>query len=194
MHSSAALSLLVFLLLWQSQLEFVRVRREASRHRHRRHPSRRGLALRLNACLAFLDNHEQKASASRSRTSLLNTVTMLRRRVVSQYRSTIARRELDAPPRNSHQSVGVGLVHTAEMYTGKFNHVFCRYLNIAECLPSPLRKAHGLYRYVCSVSNRLPITLLPSCISSPRLQKTNVCSLFISCKLYLLIHHRLDST
>ena len=34
----------------------------------------------------------------------------------------------------------VCLVHTAVVYTGK--HV-CRYLYIAECFPSPLRKAHG---------------------------------------------------
>ena len=54
--------------------------------------------------------------------------------------STIASREQDAPPPNNHQKVVVCLVHTAVMYTGKN---VCRYLYIAECLPSTLRKAHG---------------------------------------------------
>ena len=43
MHSSAVLSLLFFFIV-KPQLELVRVWRETSRHRHRRHPSRRGLA------------------------------------------------------------------------------------------------------------------------------------------------------
>ena len=65
--------------------------------------------------------------------------------MVCQYSSTrydIARREHDAPPPNSHQEAVVCLVYTAVMYTGK--HVVCRYLSvyIAECPPSPLRKAH----------------------------------------------------
>ena len=57
-------------------------------------------------------------------------------RVVCQDSSTIARREQDAPPPNSH--------HTAVIYTGK--HV-CRYLYIAECLPSPLRKTHMVQQF-----------------------------------------------
>ena len=43
MHSSAVLSLFGFFFV-KLQLELVRVRRGTSRHRHRRHPSRRGLA------------------------------------------------------------------------------------------------------------------------------------------------------
>ena len=69
MHSSAVLSLLVLFFV-KSQLESVRVWRETSRHRHRRHPSWRGLALRLNVCFSSLESQEQKARASRSRASL----------------------------------------------------------------------------------------------------------------------------
>ena len=43
MHSSAVLSLFGFFFV-KLQLELVRVTRETSRHRHRRHPSMRGLA------------------------------------------------------------------------------------------------------------------------------------------------------
>ena len=43
MHTSAVLNFACPFLV-KSQLELVRVTREASRHRHRRHPSRRGLA------------------------------------------------------------------------------------------------------------------------------------------------------
>ena len=59
--------------------------------------------LRLNICFFPLENQEQKARASRSRASLLNTIAILWDRVVCQYSSTIARREQDAPPPNSHQ-------------------------------------------------------------------------------------------
>ena len=68
MHSSAVLSLLVFFFV-KSQLELVRVWRDTSRHRHRRHPSRRGLALTLNVFCSSPENREQKARASRSRAS-----------------------------------------------------------------------------------------------------------------------------
>ena len=81
--------------------------------------------------------------------------------VVQQY--TIARREQGAPPPYSHinrsdgkrnnnnnnnnkinnninnKIIGCGLPGPTAMYTGK--HV-CRYLYIAECLPSLLRKSH----------------------------------------------------
>ena len=90
--------------------------------------------------LFSLENPKQKARASRSRASLSDTITILQDRVVCQYSRTIARREQDAPPPSNLQQVVVCLVHTAVMYTGK--HV-CRYLYIAECLPTPLRKAHG---------------------------------------------------
>ena len=43
MHSSAVLRLIGFICV-KLQLELVKVTRETSRHRHRRHPSRRGLA------------------------------------------------------------------------------------------------------------------------------------------------------
>ena len=70
-----------------SQLELVRVSRETSWHRHRRHPSRRGLA-RPEHLLFSLKNREQKARASRSHASLSNTVTGQSGMPVQQYDST----------------------------------------------------------------------------------------------------------
>ena len=109
MHSSAVLSLLVFLFV-KSQLELVR----ASVERYRVGTGTDGTPagggrLRLNVCCFSLENRQQKARASRSRASLLNTVPVLRDRVVCQYNSgMIARREQNAPP-PLPPSIGCGL-------------------------------------------------------------------------------------
>ena len=97
MHSSAVLSLLV---LFFAKPQLVRVWRETTVGT----PAGE-VWLRLNACFFSLEDQEQKARASRSRAPFLNTITILRDRVVCQHINTIARREQDAPP----PSIGCGL-------------------------------------------------------------------------------------
>ena len=105
-HSSAVLSLLVFFIV-KSQLELVRVWREASRHQPRRHSSRWGLT-QAERLFCSLGKSRTKSRASGSRTSLLNTITILRDRVVCQHCSAIARREQDAPyPKQPWKSCGL---------------------------------------------------------------------------------------
>ena len=114
MPSSAVLSLLVFS-IEESQLELVQVWRDTSRHPHRRHPSRRGLALRLNVFFFSLENQEHKARASRSHASLLNTVTIYG---TEWYASSRA-----PPPPRAINRLWFAWSIERYMYTGK--HVFC---------------------------------------------------------------------
>ena len=121
----------------KSQSELVRLSRETSRRRHRRHPSRRGLA-HAEHLLVFLGKPRTKGS----RFARLNIkygyyITGQKGMLVQQYDTTAGagRSASQQPP------IGCGLPgHTVVMYTGK--HV-CRYLYIAECFPSPLQKSHG---------------------------------------------------
>ena len=117
MHSSAVLSLFVFLFA-KSQLELVRVYRERPvGTTAQTAPQQARFGSDWTSAFFPLGNQEQRARVSHTRASLLNMITILRDRVVCQHISTIARREQDAPPPNSHQYVVVCLVHTAVVST-----------------------------------------------------------------------------
>ena len=121
----------------KSQLELVRVSRETSRHRHRRHPSRRSLA-QTERLLFFLGKPRTKGSCF----ALARLIVKYGCYITGQSGMQVQQGDSTAGagvPNPQQPPIGCGLPGP---YGGSGKHV-CRYLYIAECLPSPLRKSHG---------------------------------------------------
>ena len=119
------------------QLELVREWRETSRHLYRRHPSRRGLAPteRLLFFLGKPRTEGPRFALARLIVKYGYYITARSGMPVQQYDSTAEA----GRPTLQQPSIGCGLPGPY----GRSVYAKARYLYIAECLPSPLRKTHG---------------------------------------------------